>query len=67
MNPLIYLAVLLLTLAVWFKMRSTDPYGLFHLTLNKLPSESPNSPPQTEWLNMGYWKVGRVPPNFVRI
>jgi hypothetical protein len=66
MNFLIYLAVLLLTLAVWFKMRSTDPYGLFHLTLNKLPSESPNSPPLTEWLNMGYWKVGHVPPpNFM--
>ena len=61
MNPLIYLAVLLLTLAIWFKMRSTDPYGLFHLTLNKLPSESPNSPPLTEWLNMGYWKVGPSP------
>ena len=59
-NPLIYLAVLLLALSVWFKMRFTDPYGLFHLTLNKLPSEDPNSPPLTEWLNMGYWKVGHA-------
>ena len=34
-----------------------DPYGLFHLSLNKLPFDDPNSPPATEWLNMGYWKV----------
>ena len=34
-----------------------DPYGLFHLELNKLPFEDPNSLPETEWLNMGYWKV----------
>ena len=58
--PLIYLTVLFLTLALWFKMRFTDPYGLFHLTLNKLPSEDPKSPPLTEWLNMGYWKVGHT-------
>ena len=34
-----------------------DPYGLFHLTLNKLPREDPSVPPQTEWLNMGFWRV----------
>jgi hypothetical protein len=59
---LIYLAILLSTLIVWFKMRQTDPYGLFHFTLNKLPSEDPNSPPLTEWLNLGYWKVCSVLP-----
>lgn len=35
--------------------KSSDPYGLFHLTLNKLPGE--DGDPKTEWLNMGYWKV----------
>ena len=34
-----------------------DPHGLFHLSLNKLPLEDPYSPPVTEWLNMGHWKV----------
>ena len=42
----------------WLYMRHhNDPYGLFHLSLNKLPFEDPNSLPETEWLNMGYWKV----------
>jgi hypothetical protein len=39
-------------------MLSMDPYGLFHLSLNKLPEEDLESDPRTEWLNMGYWKVG---------
>jgi hypothetical protein len=34
-----------------------DPYGAFHLKLNKLPGEPSSAPPKTEWLNMGYWKV----------
>jgi hypothetical protein len=34
-----------------------DPYSLFHLSLNKMPGENPESDPHTEWLNVGYWKV----------
>jgi hypothetical protein len=34
---------------------SHDPYGLFHLSLNKRPGE--DTEPLTEWLNMGFWKV----------
>ncbi|KAJ4000992.1 S-adenosyl-L-methionine-dependent methyltransferase [Lentinula boryana] len=37
--------------------RDNDPYGLFHLSLNKRPGEDENDLPKTEWLNMGYWKV----------
>jgi len=54
---------LLFAVASWLHMRNNhlttknDPYGLFHLSLNKLPFEDPNSLPATEWLNMGYWKV----------
>jgi hypothetical protein len=49
----------LVAVASWLYMQRhiNDPYGLFHLSLNKLPSEDPNSPPETEWLNVGYWKV----------
>lgn len=59
--------VLLLTplVLVWYKVEThtghSDPYGLFHLTLNRLPSQDPSSPPETEWLNMGYWKVCACP------
>ena len=42
---------------LYIQRHHKDPYGLFHLSLNKLPFEDPNSPPQTEWLNLGYWKV----------
>ena len=42
---------------LYIQRHHKDPYGLFHLSLNKLPFEDPNSPPETEWLNMGYWKV----------
>ncbi|TFK41101.1 hypothetical protein BDQ12DRAFT_424626 [Crucibulum laeve] len=38
------------------RIRSSDPYGLFHLSLNRLPHEDLNTQPRTEWLNMGYWK-----------
>ena len=49
----------LLAVASWLyiQIRHNDPYGLFHLSLNKLPFEDPNSLPMTEWLNLGYWKV----------
>lgn len=45
-----------------YNTQSSDPYGLFHLSLNKLPGESEEGDPRTEWLNMGYWKVGRKIP-----
>ncbi|KAJ3787984.1 S-adenosyl-L-methionine-dependent methyltransferase [Lentinula aff. detonsa] len=40
-----------------------DPYGLFHLSLNKRPGEDENDSPKTEWLNMGYWKDTNVFPD----
>lgn len=40
-----------------------DPYGLFHLTLNRLPGDDPGIPPQTEWLNMGFWRDTDVFPH----
>ncbi|EIN13682.1 S-adenosyl-L-methionine-dependent methyltransferase [Punctularia strigosozonata HHB-11173 SS5] len=50
------------TLAALFVMGSSfamyskarDPYGTFHITLNVRPGDGQN-PPDTEWLNMGYW------------
>ncbi|KAF9569629.1 hypothetical protein CPC08DRAFT_2626 [Agrocybe pediades] len=50
---IIFLSIIL------FKLASTppaDPYGLFHLSLNRLPGQNPDESPDTEWLNMGYWK-----------
>ncbi len=47
--------VTLLVLYYYVSRRSSDPYGTFHLSFNKVPG-SPN-PPRTEWLNMGFWKV----------
>ncbi|KAG6911918.1 hypothetical protein DXG01_000165 [Tephrocybe rancida] len=44
-----------LVLLYWFNTAS-DPYGLSHLSLNKLPGDNADSPPRTEWLNMGFWK-----------
>lgn len=35
--------------------KTNDPYGDFHLVLNKTSDD--NGRPSTEWLNMGYWKV----------
>ncbi|KAF9481373.1 S-adenosyl-L-methionine-dependent methyltransferase [Pholiota conissans] len=55
-TALLLLIPLLVFAAYWVGMRSTDPYGLFHLSLNRLPSDDPDSLPKTEWLNMGYWK-----------
>ena len=52
------IVVLLISLAIFLK--PSDPYGLFHLSLNKLPGENPDTDPKTEWLNMGYWKVSGI-------
>jgi hypothetical protein len=46
--------VIVLSICVWLSKQSSDPYGLFHLSLNKLDGEDV---PHTEWLNMGYWRV----------
>ncbi|KAJ7619091.1 S-adenosyl-L-methionine-dependent methyltransferase [Mycena polygramma] len=54
MNLVLFAAVLGLILVLWMATRSSaDPYGEFHLSLNKLPDENVA---RTEWLNMGYWK-----------
>lgn len=55
-REVLVLLLFLLPTVLWFRMHSADPYGLFHLSLNKV---DPSSPPKTEWLNMGYWKVSR--------
>ncbi|KAF9531983.1 S-adenosyl-L-methionine-dependent methyltransferase [Crepidotus variabilis] len=52
---------LLLAIVLFFLKGSNDPYGLFHLTLNRLPSDNPHEPPKTEWLNMGYWEAETFP------
>lgn len=51
---------IVLALVIYVKSRATDPYGLFHLSLNRLPGENADVDPKTEWLNMGYWKVSGV-------
>ncbi|KIK71064.1 hypothetical protein GYMLUDRAFT_254342 [Collybiopsis luxurians FD-317 M1] len=56
-----FACVLIVSVAAYWlyhrvKLSSSDPYGLFHLSLNKLPGEDESSPPKTEWLNMGYWR-----------
>ncbi|KZP31286.1 S-adenosyl-L-methionine-dependent methyltransferase, partial [Athelia psychrophila] len=63
-----WVALLLLcfTALVYSHMKSTDPYGLFHLSLNKLLGEDPNADPTTEWLNMGYWQNTDVFPEACR-
>lgn len=58
MNLLLLAAVFALILVLWMAKRSSDPYGEFHLGLNKLPGDDM---PRTEWLNMGYWKVHIIP------
>ncbi|KAJ3762857.1 hypothetical protein EV360DRAFT_34776 [Lentinula raphanica] len=61
--------LLLITVALLcflYRRRNTktnDPYGLFHLSLNKRQGEDANSPPVTEWLNMGYWKDTNIFPD----
>ncbi|KAG6850500.1 hypothetical protein H0H93_012501 [Arthromyces matolae] len=56
------LLVLLAALFSFLCWQSKDPYGLFHLSLNKLPGEATDSSPKTEWLNMGYWKNTNIFP-----
>ena len=59
-NPAIVISICLIAVAVipLLKRHMKDPYGLFHLSFNRLPSDEPDKPPKTEWLNLGYWKVG---------
>ncbi|KAF8973981.1 hypothetical protein BDZ97DRAFT_1777804 [Flammula alnicola] len=65
-NMNIWALVLLLLLSVlWFKTRSADPYGLFHLSLNSCLLKTKLAT-VTEWLNMGYWKNTRVFPEAAR-
>jgi hypothetical protein len=56
-NMLILYIVIFVILSVLYYLsrRSGDPYGTSHLSFNRVPG-SPD-PPQTEWLNMGFWKV----------
>ena len=56
-HRLVYALLLVVLVGLSRTMLSNDPYGLFHLSLNTLPGEDPDSQPQTEWLNMGYWKA----------
>jgi len=51
------------SLGIYWLTRTKDPYGLFHLSLNKLPGEAPGMPPKTEWLNMGFWKDTNIFPD----
>lgn len=39
---------------------SNDPYGMYHIGLNVHPGDDPRTAPETEWLNMGYWKVNNL-------
>lgn len=49
---------IMIFLAIYLKSnRATDPYGLFHLSLNRIPGDNPEEDPKTEWLNVGYWKA----------
>lgn len=41
-------------------MSNTDPYGAYHIGLNVRPDADSSVPPNTEWLNMGYWKVNPI-------
>ncbi|KAF8078561.1 S-adenosyl-L-methionine-dependent methyltransferase [Lyophyllum atratum] len=51
-----YVTLAAMLSVVYWSKTATDPYGLFHLSLNKLPGESVDIPPKTEWLNMGFWQ-----------
>jgi hypothetical protein len=53
--PIITGVCLLLLGALWVHVAPSDPYGLFHLELNRLGDEPDHH--LTEWMNMGYWKV----------
>ncbi|KAF8640351.1 hypothetical protein AX17_000022 [Amanita inopinata Kibby_2008] len=56
----------MLSLIYLTSRRGADPYGLFHLYLNKLPDDKSGVPPSTEWLNVGYWKDIDVLPSACR-
>lgn len=58
-NALVLLASFVApSLILWLSHRtSTDPYGLYHLSLNRLPGQPDDAPVKTEWLNMGFWEV----------
>ena len=74
----IVLLVLVSVAAMQAPSRRDDPYGTFHLQLNAVPGQP--GPPDTEWLNMGFWKVIhklnmdniqsnealRIPPHFLK-
>ena len=45
---------------IFFFIGISDPYGMFHIALNIRPGDDPTTAPETEWLNMGYWKVNIV-------
>ncbi|KAE9407725.1 hypothetical protein BT96DRAFT_914398 [Gymnopus androsaceus JB14] len=42
------------------RTKASDPYGLFHLSLNMRPGEDVL---KTEWLNMGYWRDTNIFPD----
>ena len=54
---LLAVSVILIVVVLSLKMSAKDPYGTFHLALNIRPGHDPSKSPETEWLNMGYWKV----------
>ncbi|KAI5828992.1 S-adenosyl-L-methionine-dependent methyltransferase [Schizophyllum commune Tattone D] len=62
LSGLVYTSHLLIALSIFGaalmrpSSRGDDPYGLFHLALNRRMGDPPNVDPKTEWLNMGYWK-----------
>jgi hypothetical protein len=52
----LYIAIIvILSVLYYISRRSSDPYGTFHLSFNRVPGNP--DPPRTEWLNMGLWKV----------
>nr|GAT54927.1 predicted protein [Mycena chlorophos] len=52
------ITVLVLAVAFWLvKRRAADPYGDFHIELNRVGRDA-----TTEWLNMGWWKHTQVFP-----
>jgi len=53
-----FLAILIAIIVYLIRPKLGDPYGMFHTELNA--SDSPDEHEQTEWLNMGYWKVSHV-------
>lgn len=56
MFTLILALIFALSFMVLFRVTMRDPYGLYHLALNREPGENRNLTPKTEWLNQGYWK-----------